>query len=276
MDLRLETGGGILLPGSPEAYPQAVSKLRKNIERAAAMGSPLVRTLIATDRYHFPPGPVERHKETAIKILQEVRSQAMDAGLKIALENHKDLLAWETREVIETAGKEFVGSYLDTGNPVFVAEDPMTTLEELGPYAVAFHLRDSVVYEVDGGVAVQWVPLGEGTPDFKAIVARAAEIIPANVHIFCKPITARPPVVLPVFAEEFWTRWFPRGRSRDFSRFLALAKRGRPYDRAQLLEDTNRGRDRPSGELKVQQLEHMERSLEYCRKTLNLGVRWRG
>jgi hypothetical protein len=83
-------------------------------------------------------------------------------------------------------------------------------------------------------------------------------------------------VVLPVFTEEFWTRWFPRGRSRDFSRFLALAKRGRPYDRAQLLEDTNRGRGRPSGELKVQQLEHMERSLEYCRKTLNLGVRWRG
>lgn len=30
------------------------------------------------------------------------------------------------------------------------------------------------------------------------------------------------------------------------------------------------------GELKVQQLEHMERSLEYCRKTLDLGVRWRG
>lgn len=276
LDLRLETGGGVLLPGSPEAYPQAVSKLRKNIERAAAMGSPLVRTLIAGDRYHFPPGPVERHKETAIKILQEVRSQAMDAGVKIALENHKDLFAWETREVIETAGKEFVGSYLDTGNPVFVAEDPMTTLEELGPYAVTFHLRDSVVYEVDGGVAVQWVPLGEGTPDFKAIAARAAEIMPANVHVFCKPITARPPVILPVFTEEFWTRWFPGGRSRDFSRFLALAKRGRPYDRAQLLEDTNRGRDRPTGELKVQQLEHMERSLEYCRKTLNLGVRWRG
>lgn len=93
----------------------------------------------------------------------------------------------------------------------------MTTLEELGPYAVTFHLRDSVVYEVDGGVAVQWVPLGEGTPDFKAIVARAAEIMPANVHVFCKPITARPPVILPVFTEEFWTRWFPGGRSRDFS-----------------------------------------------------------
>lgn len=275
LGLHLETGGGVLLPDSSEAYPQAVLNLRKNIERAAAMGSPIVRTLIATDRYHFPPGPVEQHKETAIRILREVRSQVMDAGLKIAIENHKDLLAWETREVIETAGKEFVGSYLDMGNPVFVAEDPMTTLEELGPYAVSFHLRDSVVYEASGGVAVQWVPLGEGTPDFKAIVARAAQIIPANVHIFCKPITARPPVVLPVFSEEFWTRWFPRGRSRDFSQFIALAKRGRPYDRAHLLEDTAEGRDRYMAELKVQQLEHMERSLDYCRTILDLGVRWR-
>ena len=49
----------------------------------------------------------------------------MDAGVKIAIENHKELQAWETRQVIEAAGKEFVGSYLDTGNPVFVAEDPL-------------------------------------------------------------------------------------------------------------------------------------------------------
>ena len=275
LGLHLETGGGGLLPRTPEAYAQAVATLRKNIERAAAMGSPIVRTLLASDRYHFPPGPVERHIETAIKILREVRSQAMDAGLKIGLENHKDLLAWETRQLIETAGADFVGSYLDTGNPVFVAEDPMTTLEELGPYAVTFHLRDSVVYETEGGVAVQWVPLGEGTPDFKAIVARAAEIIPANVHIYCKPITARPPVILPVYADEFWTRWFPRGRSRDFSRFVALAKRGRPYRQPHLTEDTDEGRARHMEALKVQQLEHMERSLSYCRKTLNLGVRGR-
>jgi hypothetical protein len=27
--------------------------------------------------------------------------------------------------------------------------------------------------------------------------------------------------------------------------------------------------------LKVQQLEHMQSSLEYCKRTLDLGVRWR-
>jgi hypothetical protein len=35
-------------------------------------------------------------------------------------------------------------------------------------------------------------------------------------------------------------------------------------------------RDRYMDALKTQQLEHMERSLDYCRATLDLGVRWRG
>jgi hypothetical protein len=273
--LHLETGGGAILPKTAEGYGQVISALRKNIERASAMGSPIVRALLASDRYSMPEGPVERHIETAVKILREVRSQAMDANLMIGIENHKELQAWETRQLIETAGKEFVGSYLDTGNPVFVAEDPLTTVEELGPYAVSFHLRDSVVYEHPDGIAIQWVPLGEGTVDFKALVARAAAVLPA-VHIYCKPITARPPVVLPVYSEEFWTKWFPRARSRDLGRFLALARRGRPYVKPHIEADVPEVRERYMEALKVQQLEHMRISLDYCRKALDLGIRWRG
>ncbi len=273
--LHLETGGGAILPRTAADRPKIVATLRKNIERAAAMSSPIVRALLAGDRYSMPEGTVEQHMETTIGILREVRTQAMDAGVKIGIENHKELQAWETRQLIEAAGKEFVGSYLDTGNPVFVAEDPMTTVEELGPYAVTFHLRDSVVYEHPDGIAVQWVPLGEGTVDFKAIVARAAEILPP-VHIYSKPITARPPVVIPVYSGEFWNKWFPRARSRDLARFLALARKGRPYDKPHLLADVAGDRERYMDSLKLQQLDHMTRSLTYCRQQLDLGQRWRG
>ncbi len=273
--LRIETGGSALLPRSREGIPNSIELLKKNIARARAMGAPMVRTLIASDRYSMPDGPLEGHLETVAQILKAARSEAMDANIKIGVENHKDVQAWRTRQVIEAAGKEFVGSYLDTGNPVFVAEDPMTTVEELGPYAVTFHLRDSVVYEHPDGIAVQWVPLGEGTVDFKALIARAAELIPKDVFVYCKPITARPPVVLPVFGEEFWTRWFPQARSRDFARFLALAKRGRPWNKPHLMADLPEVRDRYMDSLKVQQMAHMEQSLEYCRKELDLGVKWR-
>ncbi len=47
------------------------------------MGAPVIRALLASDRYSVPPGSVEQHVETAVKILREVRSQVMDASAKI-------------------------------------------------------------------------------------------------------------------------------------------------------------------------------------------------
>ena len=35
--------------------------------------------------------------------------------------------------MIDEAGKDFVGSCLDTGNPMWLLEDPMLTLEVLAP-----------------------------------------------------------------------------------------------------------------------------------------------
>jgi len=57
------------------------------------------------------------------------------------------------------------------------------------------------------------------------------------------------------------------------SRFLALARRGKPYNQPHLMADLPEVRDRYMDSLKIQQLDHMERSLEYCRKALNLGVK---
>ena len=275
LGLHLETGTGGSLPRTPDRFDASVKLLSDAIERAVGMGSKLVRTLIASDRAALPPGPVEQHIETMIKLFHAVRSRAMDAGVKFALENHKDLLCWETRQVIEGAGKEFVGSYLDTGNPVFVMEDPMETVETLGPLAVTFHLRDSIVYEARNGIAVQWVPLGEGVVDFRKIIAKAKEILPP-VYVYIKPITGRPPEILPTADQAFWTKW-PDKKASSFARFLALAKSGHPYERDMVIEDAPGKTNKPefAEALKYQQREHMERSVEYAKKTLDLGVRWR-
>jgi 3-oxoisoapionate decarboxylase len=273
--LHIETGTGAVLPRSPDAFEASVRNLNQAIERAKAIGSPIVRCLHAADREHLPPGPIEQHIETMIKLLRTVRSAVMDAGLKIAIENHKDLLAWEMKQVIEGAGKEFVGSYLDTGNPVFVMEDPMTTLEHLGPLAVTVHLRDSVIYDTPRGIAVQWVPLGEGIIDFKAFIARLRELA-TGVYIYIKPITGRPPQILPVYDPELWKQ-YRDSRAADFARFLALAKKGRPYEKHMVIEDLP-GRQLPEAfipAIQFQQKEHMERSVAYAKSTLDLGVRWR-
>lgn len=275
LGLHLETGTGASLPRTTDRFDASVKLLSDAIRRAVGMGSPLVRTLVASDRASLPPGPVDQHIETMIKVFRAVRSQAMDAGVKFALENHKDLLCWQTRQVIEGAGKEFVGSYLDTGNPVFVMEDPMETLETLGPLAVTFHLRDSVVYETRNGIAVQWVPLGEGVVDFKKIIARAREILPP-VYVYIKPITGRPPQILPTLDSEFWTK-YPDKKASSFARFLALAKAGHPYERDMVIEDVTGRSSIPefAAALQYQQHDHMERSIDYAKKTLDLGVKWK-
>ncbi len=273
--LRIETGIGAILPKTAADFEPIVASLRRGIEMASAMGSPLCRCVLAADREHLPPGAVERHIETAARVLKAVKPQAMDAAVKIAIENHKDLQAWEMRELIEAAGKDFTGSLLDTGNPVFVMEDPMTTLEVLGPYALTVHLRDSAVYEHPRGAAVQWVPLGEGVVDFKKFVARMRELCPP-VYVYIKPITGRPPAVIPYLEPAFWER-YPRARAADLARFVALAKLGRPYENHMVIEDLP-GRKTPEAfvaAIQYQQREHMERSMEYAKKTLDLGVRWR-
>ncbi len=273
--LHIETGIGAILPKTPAEFDSITANLRRGIEMAKAMGSPLCRCVLAADRDHLPPGPVDQHIESAVRVLKAVQPQAEAAGVKIALENHKDLQAWEMREVITGAGKDFTGSLLDTGNPVFVMEDPMTTVEVLGPYALTVHLRDSVVYETARGAAVQWVPLGEGVVDFKRIVARVKEVCPP-VYLYIKPITGRPPSVIPYLEPAFWER-YPKARAADFARFLALAKAGRPYEGHMVIEDLP-GRKTPEpfiAAVQFQQKEHMERGVEYGRKVLDLGVRWR-
>jgi len=275
LGLHLETGSGASLPRTPDRFGASQDMLRTAIRRAAAMGSPIVRTLVASDRASLPPGSPAQHVETMIKLLRSLRNEAMDAGVKFAIENHKDLLCWETRQIIEGAGKEFVGSYLDTGNPVFVMEDPLETVETLGPVAVTLHLRDSVLYEARNGVAVQWVPLGEGVVDFKQLVAKAREVCP-SLFIYIKPITGRPPAIMP-YLDPAFMKTFADLKGSTLARFLRLAKYGHPYEKEMVIEDVaGRSNIEPyAAALQYQQRDHMERSVEYAKKVLDLGVKWR-
>jgi 3-oxoisoapionate decarboxylase len=274
--LRLELHGGDAgaLPRAPDGMDATIKRLHEGIRHAVGIGSKLVRFRVAGDRASLPPGPVEKTIETMIRTLRSARTEAVDAGVKFAIENHKDLYCWQTRQVIDGAGKDFVGSYLDTGNPVFVMEDPLSTVETLGPVAVMLHLRDSVVYETPDGVAVQWVPLGEGVVDFKKIVAKAREICPP-IAVYNKPITGRPPAHLAIYDPAFMKGWADM-RASDLGRFLALAKHGHPYEGHMVIEDVPGKTPEPiAAALQYQQRDHMQRGVEYARKTLDLGIKWR-
>jgi len=275
LNLRLDGGDAGALPRTPDGLSGTLQRLREGIRHATGIGSKLVRFRVAGDRASLPPGPVQKTMETMISTLRSVRAEAVDAGVKFAIENHKDLYCWQTRQIIDAAGREFVGSYLDTGNPVFVMEDPLSTVETLGPVAVMLHLRDSVVYETPDGIAVQWVPLGEGVVDFKKVIAKAREICPA-IAVYNKPITGRPPEHLAIYNPAFMKAWSDM-RAQDLARFLALAKRGHPYEGHIVIEDVpGKQPEAIAAALQFQQQEHMRRGVEYAKQTLGLGVKWRG
>jgi hypothetical protein len=101
--LWLGTGGGAVLPKDASEFDRSVKLLRDGIKRSVGMGSPLVRMLLASDRDHLPPGPPARHIETMIKVLRAVRSEAVDAGVKFAIENHNERLARRNRSLTVSA-----------------------------------------------------------------------------------------------------------------------------------------------------------------------------
>jgi hypothetical protein len=91
-----------------------------------------------------------------------------------------------------------------------------------------------------------------------------------------KPITGRPAEVIPYLEPDFW-KSYPKARAADLARFLELAKSGVPYDKPVVNEDLlgRRLPDHLIPAIRQQQLDHMERSLEYAKKSLDLGRRWR-
>ena len=276
--IAIDAGIGCMCPSST-AYNKKEGEpaeyVTRGLRTAHAVGSSVMRCYMGTRADRHTALPIEGHMESAIKVLRSVRSQALDTGVRIAVENHAgDMQAREVKTIIEEAGKDFVGSCLDTGNPMWVVEDPLLTLEILGPYVATSHVRDSAVFEHPRGAAAQWVALGDGSVDFPRFVQLYRKLCPAAA-VQLEIITGRPPEVLPYLEPDFW-KAFPKTPAWEFARFLALAKSGRPFMGSMVIGEWSDNSPALEGALKEQQRVDLERSLEYAKKKLGLGIRWRG
>ena len=126
--ISIDAGIGCICPSSP-AYNKKEGAPEEYVARglrvAHALGSHVLRCYMGTRDNRHTELPLEAHIENTVKVLRAVRSQALDAGVRIAVENHAgDMQAREVKGLIEAAGKDFVGSTLDLGNPMWVAEIP--------------------------------------------------------------------------------------------------------------------------------------------------------
>jgi len=205
----------------------AEEQLTRMIASAQLVGSKIVRCVLgsAEDRR---PGPIDRHIESMVKVLRNMRSRAMDAGVRIAIENHAgDMQGWELRNLIEAAGKDFVGACLDSGNPCWTLEDPHATLEALHPYVLTSHVRDSAVWRTPQGAAVSWVRMGDGNVDIDSYCRKYAELCPGRaLSMECivmgpRMFTYRDP--------KFWEA-YRDVPAWNFERFAEIAEKGKPFE----------------------------------------------
>ena len=221
------------------------------------MGSPIVRAVLgsAEDRKQ---GAIEAHIEDTVRVLKSVRPLATDKNIKIAIENHAgDMQARELKSLIEGAGQDFVGVCLDSGNPLWTIEDPHLTLEVLHPYVLTSHVRDSAVWNVPQGTAVTWVQMGRGNVDIASYVKKYAELCPGKA-ISLESILLGPRI-FPYREASFWDA-YRKTPAWEFTRYLEIAERGKPYQSEPWETKDQAQRER----------EALGESLAYTKKLLNL------
>jgi sugar phosphate isomerase/epimerase len=266
--LKVQLGTWSIDPTSKAFRPKwgtAEEHLALGIRAAKALGSPVLRVILGTWEDRLTDGGIARHIEQVVKVCRSQKSRAVDANVKIAVENHAgDMHSTELRRLVETAGKDFVGVNLDSGNALWTLEDPLDNLRTLARYVATTSLRDSAVWETPKGAAVAWTAMGEGQVDLKTYFDEFTKLCPGvPVHIETISGFNREFAYL---TPEFWRAW-PDMPAERFARFLAIAKQGKARPTFQ----PPQGEGRQKAEQEYQRGE-IERSVKYCKDVLNLGL----
>ena len=263
----LHAGTGGICPTSQSfkhKYGSAEEHLRLLIKVAKGVGSSVSRCYLGSSKDRKTPGGIRLHINKTIEILKKVRSQAMDAGIMIAVENHAgDMHSRELIELIEKAGTEYVGATIDTGNSTWTLEDPVETFRNLAPYAVCSGIRDSMIWPSEKGAKVQWTAMGEGCVDMTTLFNEWSIKCPETpVQIETISGFSRE---FPYFEKDFWPP-YSTFRPDEYSRFLALIRKGRELTPFSVPD----GIERKIAQQEYQ-LAELERSFVYCRESLGMG-----
>jgi len=229
LNIDLEIGMRSICPTSTmfvAADGTAEEQLGRMITAAKIVGSPIVRCVLGSSAERSGKIPLEGHIDNTIKVLKNIRSQAVDNNVRIAIENHAgDMQARELKTLIEGAGKDFVGVCIDSGNPMWTLESPHLTLETLHPYVLTSHVRDTYVWMAPAGVAVQWCRTGEGNIDIDGYIKKYIELCPGRA--LSAEVIVQQPRMFAIHDPKFWEP-YKSTPAWEFERFLELAEKGVP------------------------------------------------
>jgi len=268
LKIELYAGSWSICPTSvrfKKTWGTAEEHLATGIRVAKALGSPVFRVILGAADDRKTEGGIRARIADTVKVLKACEKMAKDAGVKIAVENHAgDLHSWELVDLIEAAGRDFVGANIDSGNAAWTLEDPMDVLERLGPYTLCSSLRDDMIWESPDGATIAWTAAGEGLIDWKKYAARWAALCP-TVPIMIETISGFSRS-FPYKKDDFWQHYDKKPDA--LAKFEALAKRGHAIPNFK----TPDGADKKVADQEFQKGE-LERSIKYLREQIGLGLK---
>jgi 3-oxoisoapionate decarboxylase len=258
LGIKLQLAFGTVCPSARSFNAQngtVEEQVTRALKASQIFGAKCMRCILGGD----PERPqIDMHVDNMIKAVRSMRTRILDSGIKLAVENHGgDLQAREMKMMIEAVGTDVMGVCLDSGNPVWMLEDPHMTLETLIPYAETSHVRDSAVWKVPEGIAVRWVNMGEGNVDIDGWIQKFIQAKPGFPIIFENLVSANPRIHR-IYDPKFWDNW-RKMPAWELSRFLAVAEKGTPKPA------TPRPPEKTAGQ---QRIDDLEVCVRYTRQLL--------
>jgi sugar phosphate isomerase/epimerase len=133
-----------------DSVGDGVERVRRWLERAAALGSPILRVASGFYRSELAGRPdlIRLEQAFVTDVLDRTADEALACGVRLLLENHSDFTSAEYADIITAVGRERTGVFLDLTNAVAALEDPVAVVGQLAPLAFAGHVKDFVLHSI--------------------------------------------------------------------------------------------------------------------------------
>lgn len=209
--------GDVRLPNSKADLPE----FQREIRQCRDAGAIVARCVLLNGRRYETFQSLEQFREfrkQASLRLALVEPSLKKCGVRLAVENHKDLTTDEFLELLREFSSEWIGVNVDTGNNLALLEEPYSTIEALAPFALSVHLKDMALQPDPNGFLLSEVPCGTGFLDMPRIIGT---LLKSNPEIrFSLEMATRDPLLVPCLTETYWTT-FPDRRATHLESALA-------------------------------------------------------
>lgn len=167
------------------------------------------------------------HVAESIKSIEAARPVLDRYKIPLGIENHKDWTTEELASLMKKYSTEYLGVCLDFGNNISLLDyDPMSTIEQLAPYAVTTHVKDMMVEAAEDGFLMAEVVLGSGYIDLPRALSFVRRARP-NANYSLEMIT-RDPLTVPCLEDSYWAT-FPDRSGLDLARTLRFMQKHQPF-----------------------------------------------